>query len=392
MNNIILILAFISAALNLAYFNHYFFSLVNKQNRRAFFRANRDEDEMKIIMHWVNVVVLILGLVYFDVTTIVLLIKKLIHGDLFNQILAFGYDAISFAFTILTDVLSDNLPDGVSDFIEQILGYFNIQPSEGVVAGFGLLVSLSLNVSILFNYFRKKPFAVRSEEDFLFADDMPSNAPQDQIIQLLILEGCGILIDPGSFEILGMHYGNSTEARLFNAKLFQAHLTTYFEDEGIMTAPIINPVTHNKKYALKREKTFNQLYAKPMKAFNQLDLNDRLAFISLVCKIEYVLAKLIEGSQKPELIKEFKQSDSEKEIAFRGLLNYSAETSVLNNLKTFLSIRKDLLFAEELKQVRLDNRDALKFAETVVKLLLKSDLNYSKEEKQRLFGFIQKCF
>ncbi len=155
MNNIILILAFISAALNLAYFNHYFFSLVNKQNRRSFFRANRDEDEMKIIMHWVNVVVLILGLVYFDVTTIVLLIKKLIHGDLFNQILAFGYDAISFAFTILTDVLSDNLPDGVSDFSEQILGYFNIQPSEGVVAGFGLLVSLSLNVSILFNYFRK---------------------------------------------------------------------------------------------------------------------------------------------------------------------------------------------------------------------------------------------
>ena len=385
MNTIILILAFISAAFNLAYFNRFSIRLLNKENRKSVFKAYKHEDEFKIIMHWVNIGILILGLVYYDINTIVLLFQKLMQGDLFNQILAFGYDAITFAFTLLTDAVSDALPEGVSDFIENILGYFNITPGESVVAAFGLLVSIVLNLSVIINLYKKDALKVRSEDDFLFADDINSDYPQEYILNLMVFEGCGILPETEVLEQFGMH-STDAAARQFNVQLFQTHLKAYFEDEGIFINPIDNPNNQYKKYAVKREKTFNQLYIKPMKAFNQLILTDRQAFIGIVLKIELVLSKLIEGSQTPELIKQFKRSDNATVVDFRGV------SDNINTLKTYLSARKNALFAEELKQLQVDHNDILKFAENVVKLLLKPELDYTKEEKQRLFGFVQKCF
>ena len=151
MKNILDLTMFLSVLINLIYFNYFLSSSITKKGFKSIINENPD-DEIEAIKQMAYLVLAFLGIIYFDITSA----YSLWQNFNLSNILSFGKDAANLSISILLDIISEILPDGVYDLTEQAFGFFNIKLNENLTNIIGLLFSLLFNFIVICLLFKEK--------------------------------------------------------------------------------------------------------------------------------------------------------------------------------------------------------------------------------------------
>ena len=411
MKNILDLTMFLSVLINLIYFNYYLSSSITKKGFKSIINENPD-DEIEAIKQMAYLVLAFLGIIYFDITSA----YSLWQNFNLSNILSFGKDAANLSISILLDIISEILPDGVYDLTEQAFGFFNIKLNENLTNIIGLLFSLLFNFIVIKVVFRKKSnnlFSIASPEKRLLNKNYTFEDSYKCFISLLFFDATGYFINNEKLEKLISNKLENSAVNRFSLLLFNTSLKEYLDDNDVWIQPVLGPQSWVVKYRKKRSKYLNNVYLKLYSELNKNSIIEKENIAnSLQCllmnlnrcinysqnKTQIILKKEGSGDWKKDSLNKSLQAKL-SEFSFRGLLGRDEDP--INQIAKILKNTSDT-FDSNLKIRRLnielakDNqvlKNQQEILSTILEFILDNNANlaYSNKEKLNLKKFIEEC-
>jgi hypothetical protein len=400
---------FVSALVNLIYFNFMLASFMSKKGFNAILEQHR-EDEAEGIKQIAYMVLAFLGVLYFDVVSA----YSLYNNFSLSAILNFGSDAINFALTIIIEGLGEILPEGVYDGVEYLFGLVNIELNQQFLAVVGLLLSLFFNYYVFKTYFigRKKnnTFKMTSPENLLFKKDYDSDSACACFASLIFFEATGNFMN--NQRLVKMIPFVETPSTRFNLAVFNTSINNYFEQNDIFIRPSLGKQSHEIKYNKQRLKYLNKIYTKLYAELIKLSDSEKVNLISSLTFLSNTLNQSVIFSKKQS--EKIIQSDGSgnwmndslnkslqsklSEFRFRGVLD--TDEAPLNESSRILSIRLDELKkrfsdANVSENIQINNNKAsqIELLNNMFDFILENnpDLDYDNQEKSNFKAFADKC-
>jgi hypothetical protein len=402
MKNILDLTMFLSVLINLIYFNYYLSSSITKKGFKSIINENPD-DEIEAIKQMAYLVLAFLGIIYFDITSA----YSLWQNFNLSNILSFGKDAANLSISILLDIISEILPDGVYDITEQAFGFFNIKLNENLTNIIGLLFSLLFNFIVIKSCLSKKsnnPLSINSPEKRLLNKNYTLEDSFKCFISLLFFDATGYFINNEKLEKLISNKLENSVDNGFSLLLFNNSLKEYLEDNDVCIQPALGQQSWDVKYRNKRSKYLNNVYLKLYSELNKNSINEKENIANTVHYFLITLNKCINFSEKKTqiILKNEGSGDWIKdslnkslqaklaEFSFRGLLGKDEDpvnqiAKILKNTSdTFeskLKISRLNIEQTKDKQVLTNQQDILS---TILEFILDNEANLEYSHKEKL--------
>ena len=402
MKNILDLTMFLSVLINLIYFNYFLSSSITKKGFKSIINENPD-DEIEAIKQMAYLVLAFLGIIYFDITSA----YSLWQNFNLSNILSFGKDAANLSISILLDIISEILPDGVYDLTEQAFGFFNIKLNENLTNIIGLLFSLLFNFIVIKSCLSKKsnnPLSINSPEKRLLNKNYTLEDSFKCFISLLFFDATGYFINNEKLEKLISNKLENSVDNGFSLLLFNNSLKEYLEDNDVCIQPALGQQSWDVKYRNKRSKYLNNVYLKLYSELNKNSINEKENIANTVHYFLITLNKCINFSEnKTQIILKnegsgdwIKDSLNKSlqaklaEFSFRGLLGKDEDpvnqiAKILKNTSdTFeskLKISRLNIEQTKDKQVLTNQQDILS---TILEFILDNEANLEYSHKEKL--------
>jgi hypothetical protein len=403
------VIMFISALVNLAYFNYLLASFMSKKGFQKILNQNK-EDEAEGIKQIAYMALAFLGVLYFDVVS-----GYTIYNNFsLSTILNFGSDAISFSITIIIEALGEILPEGAYDGLEYVFGLVNIELNEHFIVVLGILLSLFFNYYVIKTFFidrkKNKAFKVASPEKILLNKEYDSQSARACFSSLVFFEATGWF--PKIHQIVKIIPVIEESSAKFNLAVFNTSINNYFEENDIFIRPMLGKQSHEVKYQKQRIKYLNKVYTKLYSELVKLSDSEKENLISSLSLLSTTLSQSVHYS-KEQTEKIIKTDGSGNwmndalnkslqlklsEYSFRGVLNRNEDP--INELNNVLSNRLEELkkrFSDSIisSNIQINNSTALRaeLLNGLFEFVLDNNptLNYSPQEKLNLKTFADKC-